>query len=305
MSTATLRAGRRSIEVSNPDKVLFPADGITKADLATYYRDVASTILPYVRHRPLHMDRYPDGLDGEHWVQKEVPKHFPDWIETVEVPKQGGSVTHVVCSNAATLVYLADQGTITPHVWLSRTDRIDKPDLMVFDLDPAGDDFQVVRDAARLVRELLNQIGLPAFLKTTGSRGLHLAVPLDRRAGFDAVRGVARDVARIAAATDPDRLSIEMRKSKRRGRLFVDWLRNGYAQTFAPPYVVRALPGAPVSTPIHWDELRAVDARSYTIPNVAARLSSKGDPWRGLWRRARGLREARRRLDDLLEDISG
>jgi bifunctional non-homologous end joining protein LigD len=305
MSAFTLRAGRRSIRVSNSDKVLFPEDGISKADLATYYRDVASTMLPYVRRRPLHMDRYPDGMGGERWVQKEVPKHFPDWVETIEVPKRGGSVNHVVCSDAATLVYLADQGTITPHVWLSRTDRIDRPDLMVLDLDPAGDDFQVVRDAARLVRELLDEVGLPAFLKTTGSRGLHLAVPLDRRAGFDDVRRLARDIASVAASRDPDRLSVEMRKSKRRGRLFVDWLRNGYAQTFAPPYVVRARPGAPVSTPIHWEELHRTDARSYTIANIADRLGSRGDPWRGLWRRARGLKPARRRLDDLLQDISG
>jgi bifunctional non-homologous end joining protein LigD len=305
MSSTTLKAGRRSVEVSHPDKVLFPADGITKANLAAYYRDVAATMLPYLRDRPLHMDRYPEGLGGEHWVQKEVPKHFPGWIEAVEVPKRNGTVNQVVCSDAATLVYLANQATITPHVWLSRTDRIDKPDLMVFDLDPAGDDFRVVRAAARLVRELLDQIGLPAFLKTTGSRGLHLAVPLDRRARFDEVRGVARDLARIAAARDPGRLSVEMRKSKRHGRLFVDWLRNSYAQTIAPPYAVRARPGAPVSTPIDWDELGRVGARSYTLANIADRLARNGDPWRGLWRGARGLKEARRRLDDLLEDFSG
>jgi len=305
MGSTTLRAGRRSIEISNPDKVLFGGDRITKSDLAIYYREVAQTMLPYVRGRPAQLDRYPDGLDGENWVQKEVPKHFPDWIETVEVSKRDGSVTQVVCSDPATLVYLADQAVITPHVWLSRRDRIDKPDLLVFDLDPAGDDFGIVRDAARLVGELLDELGLHAYLKTTGSRGLHLAVPLDRRAGFDEVRTLARDAARVAAARDPKRLSTEMRKDKRRGRLFVDWLRNSYAQTFAPPYAVRARPGAPISTPIEWGELGRVDARSYSLANIADRLSRKGDPWRGLWRRAQGLKRPRRRLDDLLEEFSG
>jgi bifunctional non-homologous end joining protein LigD len=305
--TATrLKAGRRSIEISNPDKVLFPDDGITKADLAGYYRDVAEAMLPYLRGRPAHMHRYPDGLGGENWVQKEVPAHFPDWIETVTVSKRGGSVTHVVCSEAATLVYLADQGTITPHVWLSRRDRIDNPDLLVFDLDPSTDDFGVVRDAARLVRALLDELGLPAHLKTTGSRGLHLAVPLDRKAAFAEVRELARDVARVAAARDPDRLTVETRKEKRRGRLFVDWLRNSYAQTFAPPYALRDRPGAPVSVPIEWEELARVGPRDHTIADVPRRLAQNGDPWRGLWRRARGIGRARRRLEGLLEaEFSG
>jgi bifunctional non-homologous end joining protein LigD len=301
----TLRAGRRSIRVSNPDKVLFPPDGITKADLATYYREVADAALPYLRGRPLHMHRYPDGLDREGWVHKEVPKHFPEWIETVEVSKQNGSVRQVVCNDAATLTYLADQATITPHVWLSRIDRIQNPDLLVLDLDPPGDEFGLVRHAARSLRELLGEVGLPAYVKTTGSRGVHLAVPLDRRAPFDEVRRLARDLARVTVARDPKRLSIEMRKDKRGGRLFVDWLRNSYAQTFAPPYAVRGLPGAPVSTPIDWDELGRIEARSYTLANIPRRLARKGDPWRGLWRGARGLRVARQRLDDLLGDFSG
>jgi bifunctional non-homologous end joining protein LigD len=308
MSATTLRAGRRSIEVSSPDKVLFGGGGATKGDLAAYYREVAETMLPYVRDRPAHMHRYPDGIGGEDWVQKQVPDYFPDWIRTVRVRKRGGSVTHVVCADAATLVYLADQATITPHVWLSRAGRIDNPDLMIFDLDPSGDDFAVVRGAARLVRELLDEVGLPSFVKTTGSRGLHLAVPLNRRAGFDEVRALARDLARIAVAWDPERLTIEMRKGKRRGKLFVDWLRNSYAQTYAPPYAVRARPGAPVSTPIDWEELGRVEPRTHTMANVPRRLESRGDPWRGLWRRARGVKDARRNADRLLaeaERISG
>jgi bifunctional non-homologous end joining protein LigD len=306
MTATRIRAGRRSIEISNAAKPLFGDDGITKADLASYYRDVAPAMVPHVRGRPAHMDRYPDGIDGEKWVQKQVPDYFPGWIETVRVRKRGGHVTHVVCRDAATLAYLANQASITPHVWVSRADRIHNPDLMIFDLDPSGDDFGLVRRTARLVRDLLAEVGLPAFLKTTGSRGLHLAVPLDRRASFDGVRTLSRDLARLAASRDPEHLTVEVRKEKRRGRLFVDSLRNAYAQTYAPPYAVRARPGAPVSTPIDWEELGRVGPRTHTMANVLSRLERRGDPWRGMWRGAHGLREARERVDDLLaEEIPG
>ena len=301
MSGVVVKAGRRSIEIPNPDKVLLD-EGITKVDLAGYYERIAATMLPYVRERPAHMDRYPDGLDGERIVQKNVPGYFPDWIETVRVRKKGGSVDHPVCSNAATLVYLAGQATVTPHVWLSRVDDLEHPDLLIWDLDPPQDDIGRLRDAARLLRDLLEEINLAPFLKTTGSRGFHLVVPLDRSASFDEARQLARDVSRAAAARDPDRLTVEMRKQKRRGRLFLDWLRNAYAQTAVPPYAVRARPGAPVATPIEWEELGRVESQSFTIANVERRLSDRGDPWRGLWRHARSLGEPRRRLDRLLPE---
>jgi bifunctional non-homologous end joining protein LigD len=300
MSAVALKAGRRSVEISNPDKVLFGDDGITKADLASYYGGIAETMLPYVRERPAHLDRYPDGIDAERIVQKNVPGYFPDWVDTVRVRKKGGTVNHPVCSDAATLVYLANQATITPHVWLSRVDDLEHPDLLIWDLDPPRDDLELLRGAARLLRELLEEIGLAPFLKTTGSRGFHLVVPLDRSAPFDEVRELARDVSRVAVERDPDRLTVEMRKRNRGDRLFVDWLRNAYAQTAVPPYAVRARPGAPVATPIEWDELGSVDSRSFTIANVHRRLSRKGDPWRGLRRHARSLSRPRKRLDRLL-----
>jgi len=298
-----VKAGRRTVEISKPEKVLFPDDGITKADLASHYERVAEAMLPHVRERPAHMHRFPEGLGGEGFVHKNVPEHFPDWIETVEVPKKDGTVTHPVIGDAATLVYLADQATITPHVWLSRVDGLDRPDLMIFDLDPSGEDFGQVREAARSVRELLEEVGLPPYLKTTGSRGVHVVVPLDRSAGFDEVRELARDVARLAASHDPEHLTTETRKDKRRGRLFVDWLRNAYAQTAVPPYAARARPGAPVATPIEWEELGRVESRSYTIGNIGRRLGSKDDPWRGLWGRARSIGGAREKLDRLISEV--
>jgi bifunctional non-homologous end joining protein LigD len=301
MSVA-VRAGRRTVEISSPDKVLFDDNGITKADLAAYYARIAPVMLPYVRRRPAHMHRFPDGLRGEDWVQKNVPAYFPDWIERVTVPKRGGQVTHPVIDDAPTLVYLAGQAAITPHVWTSRVDRLDRPDLLILDLDPARDDFGHVRDAARLARAAMEEIGLPPFLKTTGSRGVHLVTPLDRRATFEEVKAFGRDLARLIAARDPQRLTTETRLKKRRGRLFIDWLRNRYAQTTVPPYAVRALPGAPVATPIDWNELGRVKPRSYDIRSVFRRLDSKGDPWRGMSRRARSIAEPRRKLDRLLAE---
>jgi bifunctional non-homologous end joining protein LigD len=300
LSKVAVKAGRRSVEISNPDKLLFPDDGIAKRDLATYYARIAETMLPYVRDRPAHMDRYPDGIGGQRIVQKNVSRHFPEWIRTAEVSKKGGTVNHPVCADAATLVYLANQATITPHVWLSRVGDLRHPDLLIWDLDPPGDDIELLRDAARLLRGLLDEIGLSPFLKTTGSRGLHLVVPLDRSASFEESRRLARDVSRAAAARDPKRLTVEMRKEKRAGRLFLDWLRNAYAQTAVPPYAVRARPGAPVATPIEWGELGRVDSQSYNVANLGRRLSRKGDPWRGMRRHARSLSTPRERLDRLL-----
>jgi bifunctional non-homologous end joining protein LigD len=292
------------VELSRPGKLLFPDDGITKRDLAAYYEGVAELMLPHVRDRPVSMQRFPDGIAGEGFFHKQVPHHYPDWIPRVEVPKRGGSVTHALIRNPATLVYLADQACITPHVWLSRADRLDVPDRMVIDLDPPGDDFGAVRSAARTVRDLLHELGLAPHLMTTGSRGLHLVVPLRRRARFGEVRHFARDVARLLAEREPGRFTVESRKAKRDGRLYLDTGRNAWAQTAVPPYAVRPRRGAPVATPLAWDELSdgRLNARRYHLRNLARRTARKDDPWRGIARRARTLSEPRRRLDHLLDE---
>ena len=288
------------VELSNPGKVLFPGDGITKADLAGYYEWVAERMLPHVRGRPLHMQRFPDGIDGEVIQQKQVPDYFPAFVERVEVRRKGGgSVTHALVENADTLVYLADQACVTPHTWLSRADRLDNPDQLIFDLDPPGRDLGTVRDAARALRALLDELGLNAYLKTTGSRGYHLVVPLDRHDGFDQVRAFAREVAKELAAREPKRLTVEQRKDKRRGRLFLDTARNGYAQTAVAPYAVRGLPGAPVACPIDWSELGRVEPRDVTLRNARRRLARKADPWAGIRDAAASLGEPSRRLEKL------
>ncbi|KUM78320.1 non-homologous end-joining DNA ligase [Streptomyces sp. ISL-22] len=301
--TTKVRAGRRTVEVKRVDKVLFPGGGgakeYTKGELVDYYRSVAPFMLPHLRGRPLMLERYPDGVDGPRFMQKNTPEHYPDWITRVEVPKEDGTVCHTVCDDTATLVHLADQACLTLHRWLSRTDRIDRPDRMVFDLDPADDDFGQVRQAAGLLGELLDELQLPSALMTTGSRGLHVIVPLTGQQDFDEVREFARDVADTLADAHPDRLTTAARKKDRGNRLYLDIQRNAYAQTAVAPFTVRARPGAPVATPLTWDELSdpGLDARRWTIADAVEQ--ARTNPWAGVLSRARSLGPARRRLDAL------
>ncbi|MFF4358975.1 non-homologous end-joining DNA ligase [Streptomyces sp. NPDC001604] len=303
----TVRAGRRTVEVHRADKVLFPGDGdgdgrvkeYTKGDLVDYYRSAAPLMLPHLRGRPLMLERHPDGLDGPRFMQKNTPDNYPGWISRIEVPKEGGTVCHTVCDDSATLLYLADQASLTLHRWLSRVGHLDRPDRMVFDLDPAGDDFATVREAAVLLGELLDELELPSALMTTGSRGLHVVVPLNGRHDFDEVREFARDVADTLAGAHPDRLTTAARKKERGDRLYLDVGRNAYAQTAVAPLTVRARPGAPVATPITWDQLDDPDltARRWTIADAVEQ--ARTDPWAGIMSRGRALGPARRRLDAL------
>ena len=307
-SPRRVRVGRHTVEVTHPDRVLFPDIGLTKGDLADYYRQVAARMLPYLNGRPLTLIRYPDGVGGEGFVQQHAPAHYPEWVVRAEVEKEdGGTVVHAVADSAATLVYLANQSVVTPHVWLSRVDRPRHPDRMVLDLDPPGHgsgsapraSFDAVRLAAQAARELLDEVGLPAFVMATGSSGLHVVVPLDRGSDFDTVRAFARDLAGVLARRHPDALTTEQRKAERGGRVFLDTLRNTYGHTAVPPYAVRAFPGAPVATPLAWDELDdpTLHAGRTTVRTLFERLAQIEDPWSGMARRASGLTRARRRLD--------
>lgn len=275
-----LQIGDYTVETSSPDKVMFPADGITKGDLIDYYLRIASDMVPHLRDRPLSMRRYPGGIAQEGFYQQEAPEYFPEWIDRVTVVKEGGDIVHAVCNHAATLVYLANQNTITPHVWLSRTDKVRNPDQIVIDLDPPDDDFEPVRRAARYVRQMLEEHNLPVFLMTTGSSGVHVRVPIQRDYDFDTVRDYARSLVERLARRYSDEVTTEQRKQKRAGRIYVDVMRNAYAQTAVPPYAVRARDGAPVATPIEWNELSAVTPRRYTIRNIFRRIGQKEDPWK-------------------------
>jgi bifunctional non-homologous end joining protein LigD len=300
MSAKEIQIGSRTIEISNRQKVMFPKINFTKGDLIDYYGDIAQVMLPHMQDRPLSMERYPDGIEEEGFYAKEIPDYFPDWIDRapVEVLESGETQLQVVCNQAAALVYLANQACITPHLWLSRRDRLHHPDKMIFDLDPPGDDFEPVRQAARLLRRALEEIQLPSFVMTTGSKGVHVVVPLDRSAEFDVVRAFAKDLAGAIAGQHPDSFTTETRKDERKGRLFLDYLRNSYAQTSVAPYALRAKPGVPVATPLDWDELENSDlhSQSYTVKNIFRRLGQREDPWRDMWRHARKLESLGKKL---------
>ncbi len=298
-----MRVGRHDIKLTNLDKPMFPADGITKKEVIDYYAAVADHMLPLVRDRLMTLERFPNGLEGERFFSKGIPKYFPDFVERTTAPKRGGEVTYVVCNNAATVVYLAQQACLTSHVGLSRRDAIEFPDQLIFDLDPAGDDVPGVLWAARIVRALLEDLGLVCYVKSSGSKGLHIVTPTDRKTHFDDAREFASKVATLLADRHPDRLTTEVPKEKRHGRLLLDWMRNSWGATAVSPYSLRARPGAPVALPLAWEETeeKGWHPRLFTIADTPKKIERDGDPWAGWRRRARSLTGPRRRLEKLLE----
>ena len=281
--------------------MLFPGEGITKRDVVDYYRRVAPVMVPHLRNRPLMLERYRDGIDQGGFYQKEAGGHFPAYIRRVEVPKEGGVVHHPVVDSEDGLVYLANQGCLTFHCWAAQADRIRQPDRLIFDLDPPEGGFATVRATALRLRALFERVGLTAFVQTTGSRGLHVVAPLVPGSDTDEVLAFAGALARVLAASDPARLTTEFRKAKRGGRVYLDVARNGYAQTVVAPYSIRARPGAPVATPLDWDEVRSTRLAPdrWTITNIFRRLGAKADPWRGMAGQARPLTGAWGRLESL------
>lgn len=285
MTSISMPVADKDIVITHADRMLFPEAGIRKADLARYYDRIAATLIPYIQERPLTMERYPDGLSEQGFYQKEAPEHFPDWIERISVPllKDGSTQQQLVCGTQPALVYLVNQGCITPHVWLSRRDRLNYPDRLIFDLDPPNGQFDEVKFVAVALHELLQKLDLAAHVMTTGSSGLHVLVPLDRSHDFDEVRRFAQAVAERLAHSYPEKITVEQRKAKRGSRVYIDTLRNSYGQTSVAPYSVRARLGAPVAMPLAWSELDRPDlsARSYRIDNTFRRLGQIGDRWHG------------------------
>ncbi len=297
--TDAITVGRRTIPISHADRVMFPEARLTKHDLARHYADVADVMVPHVRGRPLALQSFPQGITADGFFLKDAPRHFPDWIARAEVPKrEGGVVRHVLADDAATLVYLAGQNVITPHVWTSRADRLEQPDRLIFDLDPSTQRFGEVRAAARRLGDLLREIGLSPFAMTTGSRGLHVVVPLRRTARFPDVHDFAGEVAAALVEQDPEGLTVAFRRERRGERIFVDVNRTAYGQHAVAPYAVRPLPTAPVATPLRWEELDdpSLDPRGWTVATIGERLAHGGDPWREITRHARSIGPARRAL---------
>jgi bifunctional non-homologous end joining protein LigD len=285
------------MDISHPDKVLFPTIGLTKADLAAHYERVAGAMLPYVRNRPLALQAFPAGIEKHGFFMKAVPDYFPKWIERVTVPKRGGTVTHALANNADTLVYLAGQNVVTLHTWLSRADEPRRPDRLIVDFDPSRTHggFADVRAAAREAGERLRDLGLVTYAMVTGSRGIHVVCPLRRGPSFTDVHKFTRALAERMVEDNPRKLTLEWHKAERGDRIYVDVNRIAYAQHAVAPYAVRAREKAPVAMPIHWDELSDSKLKPdrWTVKNTGARLDAEGDPWKGMMRRARKLPAAR------------
>jgi bifunctional non-homologous end joining protein LigD len=290
--------GSHAINVTHPDKVLFPADGIRKKDVIDYYERIAEVMLPHIEDRPLMLQRFPNGIGEKVFYQKNVASYFPDWIKRASVKKKGGKVVHAICNDVETLVYLANLGCITPHMWLSRIPKLNQPDVLIFDLDPPRDDFSAVRRAAFALREILESLGLKGFPMTTGSRGLHVTVLLERGMDFDRVRSFARIAAELLCSRYPEVMTVAARKNQRRDRVYIDVLRNAYAQTAVAPYAIRAKPGAPVAAPLDWDELSDVRLHSqrFNMKNIFRRIERYGDPWKFM-RHPQAIDRAQEKLD--------
>jgi bifunctional non-homologous end joining protein LigD len=288
--------------ITHPEKVLFPDDGITKGELASYYETIAPVMLPHLRRRPVTMERYHRGIAAPGFFQKDVSKGFPDWLERVEVPKKDGTVHHPIANDTRSLLWLANQNSITIHVWPSRTPNLYNPDICIFDLDPSHDDEpESLRAAALNVRDLLAELGLPSWIKTSGSKGFHIAVPLDGKSDFGTVARFAHAVGTLMVKRYPEKLTQEFHKVDRAGRILVDTGRNGYSATYAATYTVRAKPWAPVSAPCTWEELERgeVGPRTFTLRNMAQRIVNVGDLWSDLLRKKRSLRRPIEQLKKL------
>jgi bifunctional non-homologous end joining protein LigD len=292
--------GDLTIACSNVDRVMFPADGITKGEMLAYYRDVAELMVPELRGRPLSVVRYTKGIEQGGFFQKHRQKHFPAWLDHVEAGAKT-RVDYPIVDTPAGVVYMANQGSIELHVWTSRKDALDRPDLLVFDLDPPDGRFDLARGAALAVRALFEQIGLPAFVKTTGSKGLHVVAPLDDEAAFDEVGALATQIAALLCRRHPDLLTMEFYKKDRKGRLFVDVMRNAIGATLVAPYSLRGKPGAPLSAPIEWRDVDdpALAPDGIRLRDVRAWLDRRGDPWARLRATPGSVSAARRALAPL------
>jgi bifunctional non-homologous end joining protein LigD len=285
--------------ITHPDKILFPDDGITKGELASYYEAIAPVMIPHIGGRPITMERFPGGIGRKGFIQKDVSRGFPPWLQRVEVPKKGGTVHHPIVADLKSQLWVVNQNCITPHVWTRRAPDLIHPDLCVFDLDPSTDgEPDVLRRAALALRDLLEELGLPSWIKTSGSKGFHIVVPLDRRAEVDRVAGFAHAVGAVLVARNPGTLTQEFSKADRGGRILIDTGRNGYSATFAAVYAVRARPGAPVSAPCTWDEVErgAVGPRTFALRGMASRIADAGDLWKEMLHRGRSLTRATERL---------
>ncbi len=271
----------RTIPLSNLDKVLWPEDGITKADLINYFLQVAPFMLPHLEGRPLVITRYPDGIYGKSFYQKNRPPHTPEWVRTfLQRSRDGKAIEYLMAEGPATLVWLANLAAIEIHPWLSRVDALERPDLLIFDLDPAEPaGYQECLPVARLLRQVLEELGLESYPKTSGATGLHVYVPVVPEHSYEEVRGFVEAVGYLLREALPDLVTLERKVSARRGKVYIDYLQNVRGKTLVAPYCPRPRAGAPVSTPLMWEEVFASGPHDFTLRTVPARLKLRGDPF--------------------------
>ena len=289
---ADRRVGRYTVHCSHESFLYFPTAHISKGQLIDYYQRIAPYMIPYVKNRLMTLQRFPKGIEGDGFYQKNTPDYFPAFIERKKVRKKSdGIVKYLMCNNAATLVYATNQGMITPHITLSKTDKLQYPDRIIFDLDPPSHfSFADLIDVAYMLKDIIEAHHLIPFVMTTGSRGLHVVIPIKREYTFKKVKKWAQLIAQDVVSAWPKKLTIEVSKAKRRNRIFVDYLRNSYGATAVAPYAVRALEYAPIAMPLGWQELANVSSsRHYTMKNVFKRLTRVEDPWKQYARSARSI----------------
>jgi bifunctional non-homologous end joining protein LigD len=292
-SGMTLRIANRTVAVSNPGRIYFPELKLTKLDIIGYYREVATFLLPYLKDRPFVLHRFPRGIQHTGFYQKDNPQDLPPWIKSAAIHSEstGEDVRYLLCQNEATLVYLVNLGCLEMHPWSSRLRHIDKPDWMIFDLDPVDIGFAKVVEVAQAIHALFAASDIPHFCKTSGKRGLHVAVPLGAKYANDTVKEMALSIAQLVHQELPGITSLERSPAKRRKKVYLDYLQNGLGKTLAAPYSLRPVEYAGVSTPLHWDEVNAkLDPTKFTLQTIPARLNSEGDLWSGVLTEAIDLR---------------
>jgi bifunctional non-homologous end joining protein LigD len=293
-----------AVKLTSPDRVLYPDDGITKGDLFDYYRDVAPALVPHLRDRPFTMKRYPHGIGGEIFFQKQAPRGMPSWIKTRQFtthPREGGSrlVDFPLVNSPEGVLWMVQMNCVDMNAWYSRVDKPHRPDFVLFDLDPPDDGFELAIEVAHLIHDLLDEVGLPGYVKTSGADGIHVVAPITRRSTFEQTYHFAERASRLLEERHPGKLTTEWLKKKRQGVL-VDHRQNGWGKTIASVYSVRPKPGAPVSTPLRWEELTAdVRPRDFTMAVARRRLDEHGDLFAPVLDDPRPLAPAQRALDKL------
>ena len=294
----------KTVKLSSPDRVLYPEDGITKGDVFEYYEQVGPTIVPHLRDRPFTMKRYPHGITGEVFFQKQAPKHLPSWIPTRQFrtwPREGGSrlVDFPLIDFPEAVLWAVQMNCIDMNAWYSRVDKPDRPDFVLFDLDPPDDGFELAIEVAHLIRELLAELELPGYVKTSGADGIHVVAPITRRSTFKQTYDFAEKASRLLEQRHPGKVTTEWLKKKREGVL-VDHRQNGHGKTIASVYSVRPKPGAPVSTPLHWDELTlTVRPRDFGMKEALRRIEEQGDLYAPVLKNPRPLAPAAKKLEEL------